>query len=141
MPLETDAPSEEESAVLSAVLRRLGTEAPEERALADAVNPTLLLQFVRGYWAEKERLETTYAKMRESLAWRRTMDIQHILTAPQPELVRDFADWRRIWPCDYYGTDRTAHPLVCFRVGMIKPGELIARFSLPVRMQAPFVQI
>lgn len=56
-----------------------------------AVDPTILLQFIRGYWAEAtDRVGIITHKLTTSLAWRRELQVDTLLTSPPEICVRDF---------------------------------------------------
>ena len=84
------------------------------------LDPTLLLQWIRGYWSESERLDKITTKLLASLAWQRENGVDRLLTSPPASCVTDFAAWRRVWNCDYYGVDRSGHPILGHRLGAIK---------------------
>lgn len=90
------------------------------------LDETLFLRFVRGYWTEKTRKETTEETFRKTIAFRKKVKAGELLNT---ELSKE-ATYFKIWPHDYHGFDKQGHPVYIEKAGTADPKTLMAEFTL-----------
>ena len=123
---EEDEPwAEDEIEVRAAMLEQLSAEGWDTASL----DPTLLLQVVRGHHYKEPRVQLTLQHYREILEWRKFVGADALLSQPPPQTVSDHAEWRALWHCDIYGQDSLGHPIFGHRLGAIDPVAFGKRFS------------
>ena len=120
-----DDPLDEQERVLCDALSRLLTLEGFEY-----IDRVLLLQMVRGYHYEEQRLEKTYEVLCRCLEWRRSVGADSVLHKPSRRVLDDHAEWRQAWHMDIYGADAAGHPIMGHRLGLIDPVAFLQRFPV-----------
>jgi hypothetical protein len=120
----------DELAMRTVLLGRLQRREGWSTADSAALDSTLMLQAIRGYHHEAERVEKTSEKYFNMLDWRRDIGADAILREPPPETVRRHAEWRQQWHMDAYGEDARGHPIMGHRLGQIDPSTFLNVFDL-----------
>ena len=120
----------DELAMRRVLLRRLAQREGWAAADIAALDSTLMLQAIRGFHHEVQRVETTYEKYAKILDWRRSVGADALLSEPPPETVRRHAEWRQQWHMDAYGEDSLGHPIMGHRLGKIDPTTFLDNFDI-----------
>jgi len=83
------------------------------------------LMFVRGYWQEADRAETTYQYLKRTLAYRKEMDADSLLN----KTLDGEEKFIHLWPFDFHGTDKRGHVVYYDRTAYMDPTALLADFN------------
>jgi len=119
MPEESRPISEDEQKAIDDLKSRL---TPEELAVTPEVR---YLMFVRGYWQETDRAETTYAYLKRTLEYRREMDADNLLNKTLDKEEKFIHQW----PYDFHGTDKRGHVVYYDRTAFFEPSTFLADFN------------
>jgi hypothetical protein len=119
MPEESRPVTEEEQKAIDELKARL---TPEELAI---VPEARFLMFVRGYWQEKDRAETTYSYLKRTLDYRNEMDSDGLLNKTLDKEEK----YIHLWPYDFHGTDKRGHIIYYERTAFSDPKNLLADLS------------
>ena len=120
----------DELAMRRVLLERLERREGWSAADSAALDSTLMLQAIRGFHHEAQRVETTYEKYSRILDWRRSIGADTLLCEPPPETARRHAEWRQQWHMDAYGEDSLGHPIMGHRLGKIDPTTFLDNFDV-----------
>lgn len=120
----------DELAMRRVLLGRLAQREGWSAAEIAALDSTLMLQSIRGYHHEEQRVETTYERYVKILEWRRSIGADTLLSEPPVETVRRHAEWRQQWHMDAYGEDSLGHPIMGHRLGKIDPSTFLNAFDI-----------
>jgi hypothetical protein len=120
----------DELAMRRVLLGRLAQREGWAAADSAALDSTLMLQAIRGFHHEAQRVETTYEKYAKILEWRRSVGADALLSEPPPETVQRHAEWRQQWHMDAYGEDSLGHPIMGHRLGKIDPATFLDNFDI-----------
>eukprot|EP00475_Leptophrys_vorax_P030500 TRINITY_DN4574_c0_g2_i1.p1 TRINITY_DN4574_c0_g2~~TRINITY_DN4574_c0_g2_i1.p1 ORF type:complete len:312 (+),score=80.39 TRINITY_DN4574_c0_g2_i1:125-1060(+) len=118
-PEESRPVTEEEQKAIDELKARF---TPEELA---GVPEVRYLMFVRGYWQEQDRAETTYSYLKRTLEYRKDMDSDGLLN----KTLEKEEKYLHLWPYDYHGTDKRGHVVYYERTAFANPSVLLSSLT------------